>query len=162
MTLLLVLWEEFNFLYWIFKQKGQKFFFFFFSTNTGHEGRQVVKAFLPREQQRLIRIVPGLQEKLTGNHQKHISVFYSHLNTLTSLKWFRTGTLRTVNDCHCVLWHLLSWFAHYELGFILDLCSCLIYLHFSWSFVLSLSHSIFLLVQLSPVSPLSHSQVSYP
>lgn len=57
-----------------------------------------------------------------------------------------------MNDCLCVLWHfLLPWLAHYELGFIFGLCRCLISLHFSWSFVLSLSHSIFLLVHLSPV-----------
>lgn len=74
------------------------------------------------------------------------------MNTLvSSLKWFRTGTLRAVNDCHCVLWHFLPWFAHYELGFIFGLCRCLISLHFFWSFVLNVGHSIFLLVHLPPV-----------
>lgn len=44
-----------------------------------------------------------------------------------------------------------SWFAHYELGFIFGLCRCLISLHFLWSFVLNVGHSIFLLVHLPPV-----------
>ena len=74
------------------------------------------------------------------------------MNTLISfLKQFRTGTWRAVNDCHCVLWHFLPWFAHYELGFIFGLCRCLISLHFPWSFVLNVGHSIFLLVHLPPV-----------